>query len=203
MKIFFNRTSMVLVATLALAGTLHTAPIEMFVGPIFSLDRYEHTATFFIPGASAAAWKKQEVNYQLHIVATCKTVNGNGSMILRLPILDDPDDNMLSLLWNGAEQEMRLFTGISGDISGSSNDPKELTWRLRFAHLSGAFYLVKFDTWDENGNRWNVKHSVRIVSSNLQEWVENGAEIEVGLADASLENIVMETHREPTLLLIR
>ena len=192
-----------LAATLALAGTLHTAPLEMFVGPLSTLGRYECTASILIPGASAAAWKKQAEGYFLHIVATCSS-SGNGSMILRLPILDGPDDdNMLSLLWNGANQETRLFAGISGDINGFSNESKFLTWRLRFIHIGGAFYNIKFDTWDENGNRWNVKHSVRIASSNLQEWVENGAEVVVGLADASLENIVMETHREPTLLLVR
>ena len=187
----------------ALLATVNHAQSPVFMGPLSTLGRYECTASILIPGASTAAWKKQEENYQLHIVATCKTVSGNGSMLLRLPILDGPDNNMLSLIWNGAEQETRLFTGISGDISGTSEEPKELTWRLRFAHVGGAFYLVKFDTWDENGKRWNVKHSVRIASSNLQEWVENGAEVEVGLADAMLENMVMETHREPTLLLVR
>ena len=78
-----------------------------------------------------------------------------------------------------------------------------MTWRLRFIHIGGAFYNVKFDTWDESGMRWKAKHSVRIAASGLREWVEGGAEVEVGLADTMLENMVMEVHREPTLLLVR
>ena len=189
--------------TLMTAMTARADPPEILSGGFSSTGKYERVACLTGQnGAQTPAWP-QGNHWQFVVTGTFKSPAGNGSVVLRMPVLDDGEP--LAVTWDGASNTPTLsIGGLPRDFPPAQNGdpatPKELEWRVILSQPNAPTQRMRLETRDGNG--WTPTCFFSAALPGLQAWFEDGAVLRAGAANAEISGLETAALNIGSLLLV-